>query len=593
MWPTRDGHRRRIKSYRFSEIAARNACVACSSSTSARDYAGLTRKEFIREGAAAFGGSVLAKGLLTPDVAQAATARLKATDLTFATTAQYRPFEIVASGFAAFDDGFSSARGGYETFAPEPESNLGTLGLAGGVMSVSGKKFFALIASGCGPVAPWAAVEVDIAAFSTATQLRQNTVKAGLIADEANYVVASYNQATQTVAVEVVLKGQPYQPIQESVGLATPFKFAFVLNANNVVALADTGRGFVPLARANVASVLDMRDPATLRRFRYGFGARADSGMIALDRVRAGYWGKAGVRDPHVITWSDGTPFIANGKVYLTLTNAGLGPFRLAHWGVYTLDLSDNCLEQIGKLFWHRDGLVVGDHGGHIVYDETIGAFRILVSGWGTFTGHGVVIRAATVQGDILHGVHVVQNPTVQQLPTTVSRWDPHMVCIHGVWYVAFVESPSQNPFRFHPALAIGRRSGRFGNFSLVGRDTTHTMTEGMIMQKIGGKWYVLCSSSPTEGPPAGGHYGIYDLNMRFAGFLDAPYPKNAIPHPAVFPVPVIQTQSTRYQMVTFEGTQYYENVIGYGTHGDFLVMQAADGASGYEFAPRPLPPMS
>ena len=42
--------------------------------------------------------------------------------------------------------------------------------------------------------------------------------------------------------------------------------------------------------------------------------------------------------------------------------------------------------------------------------------------------------------------------------------------------------------------------------------------------------------------------------------------------------------------MVTFEGTQYYENILGYGTHGDFLIMDAPQVESGYEFAPRPLP---
>ncbi|MFL5864783.1 MAG: hypothetical protein ACJ780_29150, partial [Solirubrobacteraceae bacterium] len=120
--------------------------------------------------------------------------------------------------------------------------------------------------------------------------------------------------------------------------------------------------------------------------------------------------------------------------------------------------------------------------------------------------------------------------------------------------------------------------------------DASHTMTEGMVLQKIGGRWYLLCSSSPAEGPPAGGHYDIYDLNMRFIGFLNAPYPTNNIPHPMVFPVPVPRTRSTRYQMVTFEGTQYYENILGYGTHGDFLVMKAAQVSRGYEFAPRGLP---
>jgi hypothetical protein len=501
----------------------------------------------------------------------------------------------VASGFVAVDDDFSASSAAYETFAPSPENHAGAVGVARGVLSVSGKEYFALLASGSGPVAPWAAVQLDVAAFSDAQHLDQNTIYAGLIADSANYVVASYNRATQSVAVDVVYRGQLHQLIQATAALMAPFTFAFVLNGNNVIALADSGQGFVPLVRADVTSVLDMRNPHVLGRYRYGFGARADRGTIRFDRVQAGYWGKAGVRDPHVITWADGTPFIADGKVYLTLTNAGLGFFQFAHWGVYTLDLSDNTpsgLQEVGKIFWERGGVVVGDHAGHIVYDDTIGAFRLLVSNWGTFTGDGVLINAATVHGDILHGVHVVRDPTVQQLPTTVSRWDPHMTRINGVWYVAFVESPSQNPFNFHPALAVGATNGQFGNFSLVGRDARHTMTEGMIIQKIGGKWYVLCSSSPVEGPPAGGHYDIYDLKMRFVGYLKAPYPTNNIPHPMVFPVADTKTQSTRYRMVTFEGTQYYPDILGYGTHGDFLVMDAAQVASGYEFAPRPLPPL-
>jgi hypothetical protein len=333
-----------------------------------------------------------------------------------------------------------------------------------------------------------------------------------------------------------------------------------------------------------------------LGRYRYGFGARADAGTIVLDSVRAGYWGKAGVRDPHVVTWADGTPFVIDGKVYLTLTNAGLGFFQFAHWGVYTLDLTDpaspDSLRQVGKIFWERGGRVVGDHAGHIVYDDSIGAFRLLVSNWGTFSGNGVLVNSAVVQGDVLHGVHVVRNPTVLPLPTDVSRWDPHMVSIGGRWYIAFVESPSQNPFNFHPALAQGPRTGQFGNFTLVGRDAARSMTEGMVMQKIGGKWWVLCSASRDEGPPDGGHYLVYDLNMRFVGFLNAPYPTN-IPHPMVFPVAMTATQSTRYQMVTFNGTQYHDDQLGYGTHGDFYVMQAAQVVKGYEFAPRQPPSLT
>jgi len=547
--------------------------------------AGLSRKEFL----AAAGGVALA-GLLRPTGAAAAvTPQLAPTDLTFSTQAQYRPFEIVAAGFEAVDDAFGGAGPRYATFAPAPEDDPGTVATSGGALTVSGRSYFALLAAPARPVAPYAAVQVDVAAFSR-TARTENAVYAGLVADAANYVAAVYDATAQAVSVEVVSGGTRTRLIQASAALAAPFTFAFVLNENNVIALADTGSGFQPLVRANVASIVDMRDPRVLRRFRYGFGARADRGTVALDRVVAGYWGKAGVRDPHVVTWADGTPFIADNKVYLTLTNAGLGFFQFAHWGVYTLDLDDPTdLQHVGKIFWERGGHVVGDHAGHIVYDDEISAFRLLVSNWGTFSGNGVLINSAVMGGDVLHGVHVVRNPTVLPLPTDVSRWDPHMVRIGRRWYVAFVESPSQNPFVFHPALARGPRTGEFGDFTLVGRDAARTMTEGMVIQKIGGEWYVLCSASRDEGGPDAGHYLIYDLSMRFVGFLNAPYPTN-IPHPMVFPVPDTATRTTSYRMVTFDGTQYAEPVLGYGTHGDFYVMRASQTVAGYEFPPRQPP---
>jgi hypothetical protein len=553
-----------------------------------------SRKDFLRAlSAAGLGGALLGPGaLLRPSAAAAATTtHVSPFDLAFSTSARYRPFEIVAAGFEAVDDGFDGGSGAYRRFAPRPEQDAGTIGAAGGAMTISGTQFFALLAASAGPAAPYAAVELDVASFSGRGKT-EDTGYAGLVADAANYVVASYNRVTQTVAIEVVNGGQRTQLIQASAALAAPLTFAFVLNENKVIALADTGSGFVPLVRADVSSVLDMRDPRRLGRYRYGFGARADAGTIAFDAVKAGYWGKAGVRDPHVVTWADGTPVISDGKVYLTLTNAGLGFFEFAHWGVYTLDLNDPTkLEHVGKIFWERGGVVVGDHAGHIVYDDAIGAFRLLVSNWGTFSGNGVLINSATFRGDVLHGVHVIRNPAVQQLPTDVSRWDPHMVRIDGRWWIAFVESPSQNPFNFHPALARGPRTGEFGSFALVGRDAARSMTEGMVMQKIGGKWYVLCSCSPQEGPPDGAHYLVYDLSMRLLGFLNAPYPTNNIPHPMVFPVPITAGKTTRYEMVTFDGTPYHDEVLGYGTHGDFYVMNASPAVSGYEFPPRQPPP--
>ena len=37
-----------------------------------------------------------------------------------------------------------------------------------------------------------------------------------------------------------------------------------------------------------------------------------------------------------------------------------------------------------------------------------------------------------------------------------MSSWDPGLTKIDDRWHVSFVESPSQDPFDFHPALAAG-----------------------------------------------------------------------------------------------------------------------------------------
>jgi hypothetical protein len=295
------------------------------------------------------------------------------------------------------------------------------------------------------------------------------------------------------------------------------------------------------------------------------------------------------VRDPHVVTWADGTPYIKDNKLYLTLTNAGLDFFHTAHWGVYTLDLSSytspDALEEVGKLFFKRDGKVLGDHAGHIVFDDAAGNFLIGVSTWGDFAYNGVQVNHARVPRDILHGVHVLEAKKLT-LPTTFSTYDPHFVRIGQRWYVAFAETPRQGGegWIHYPALARGGSRGGLSNLTLVGKDAKLNQTEGMVIQKVGGAWYLLCISGWDERGAPPERYRIYDLNMQFFGYLNAPYTSN-IPHPMITPLPV--NGNTRWIMVTFDGTEFYgAEMLGYGTHGDFYVMDG-DLIEGYEFPPR------
>jgi hypothetical protein len=120
--------------------------------------------------------------------------------------------------------------------------------------------------------------------------------------------------------------------------------------------------------------------------------------------------------------------------------------------------------------------------------------------------------------------------------------------------------------------------------------------TEGMVIQKVGGKWYVLCSSGRGEitfegVPPAS--YRVYDLKMKLVGTLNAPYVTN-IPHPMITPLPDLPGPGdTKWIMLTFNETFFYidpgpANVgLGYGTHGNFVVMDGPTWEDHYEFEPR------
>ncbi len=438
-----------------------------------------------------------------------------------------------------------------------------------------------LLRTETGPLAPYGTVVVTTGSSETGADAAA-TVTAGLVQDASNYVIASFENsgdpARGTVGIDVRVGGRTTRAASANADLAGATRCAFVVNENYVTALVAKGADWVPVVQHRITGVPDLREPAVLRRYRYGFGAGGAGTTVTIADVRAGYFGQAGIRDLHVISYSDGRPYIRNGKLYFTATQAGLSFFQAAHWGVWTLDLDEpRRVEQVATLFFERDGFVLGDHAGQIVTDEREGGFHVAVSSWGDFAYKGVHVRYCRTFENILSGVHVLKS-TRMSLPTDVSAWDPSMVRIGGRWYVGFVESPYQDPVRgfdFHPALARSDRGASLSRLRRIGADLSRGQTEGTILQKVGGRWYLLASDGADR------QYRVYDLSMNLLGFLKAPYGSN-IPHPQV--IPIYERGQTTYLLITFEGTQYHEKLLGYGTHGGLIIMRASQTRQGSEF---------
>jgi hypothetical protein len=580
-----------------------------------------SRKDFLKMAGAAGLGAALGSNILLREALSQDTlvSNPLPTDLTFSIKEQYRPFHLLAENFVQLRDSFDTdTRRNYAILAPAPESNRGNAFVQRGALRINGDSYFALFKSTTSQQAPFATVIVDVQRFSDTTGA-ENTVFAGLVKDESNYVTAFYNNATKKVGLSACVNGLVKTLGTVDATLAAPLRFAFVANENEVTALvgdraSDIG-DFRPLIKRDVrfeTGALDLRDATVLATYKNGFGARATSGAIVLGAVEAGYFGEAGVRDPHVVQYADGTPYIKNNKLYFTLTNAGLGFFEKAHWTVWTMDLSDYTnIEQVGNIFWYNAGdttKVYGHHAGQIVRDEANGHWIVLVSSWGDFGPQGGdraltpgvvtppdqinnppvdILYEVSSTPDLLSGVQILtgKRHPVNDLPyKTEGKWDPGLTRIGDRWYLSYVIALDLFT-DFQPALARSALGADHTQLEFVGADWGKRATEGPVIQKLGSQWRVLASCGDDEPQELHDKYPMYTLEMAFDGYLNAPHPTN-IPHPMVVPIP-LSTGNTKYIMITFNGTQYYEPLLGYGTHGDFYVMEAAQVVRGYVFRPK------
>lgn len=550
---------------------------------------GITRAEFVRGALATWAAGTAAPIRAQPLVRPEPGPGPSLLDLDFSAVAQFRPFDLLPDAFAQVGERFPGAFSG--RLAAMPLQAEGTPAEvspgAEGLRMLSSRLEPTLLRTDARPVAPYATVIAELAPPGAGVQ-PGGTVVVGLVRDAQNRVVTAFDRgsdpANGTVGVEVVADGRATRVASVPADLSGTARFAFVVNENYVTALVARGTEWVPLTQHRITDLLDLRHPAVLREYRYGFGVGGVDAATVFAEVRAGYFGQAGLRDLHVISHADGRPLIRNRKLYFTATQAGLSFFQAAHWGVWTFDLDEpRRIEPVAHLFFERDGLVLGDHAGQIVLDEGGGGFLFAVSSWGDFAFKGVHVRYGRTSEDILSGVHVLESARMP-LPTDLSAWDPGMTRIDERWYVSFVESPYQDPargFNFRPALARSERGRPVTELTKVGADLSRGQTEGPILQKVGSRWFLLASDGDDR------RYRVYDLSVNHLGFLKAPYGTN-IPHPQV--IPVFDEGRTTYWLITFEGTQVYEKLLGYGTHGDVIVMRAAQTRQGAEFPPAGAP---
>ncbi len=225
-----------------------------------------------------------------------------------------------------------------------------------------------------------------------------------------------------------------------------------------------TGRARVDLATSHPRAARLTRSPTWLEDLQVGHDG------VTTDLVAGGF-GQLGLRDLRLVTHADGRPYDdGSGRLHLTATSAGPGPFGTGHSSVWALDPArlgsaagapeSGALTHTADLFVRRRGssAVLGDHAGHLLRVDD--AWLLATSTWGDFDPDrhdaSVAVTLAETGADLLHGVHVVPGEPLP-LPTddpSVGVWDPHLLRTDDGWLVGYVSATRF--FRFHPVIAEG-----------------------------------------------------------------------------------------------------------------------------------------
>lgn len=347
-----------------------------------------------------------------------------------------------------------------------------------------------------------------------------------------------------------------------------PTELGLTLTGSHLTAWTREAGEWVARARYDVRDDVDVHDEAALS------GLRVE--LPTWGGVAGGF-GQLGLRDVRFVTEDDGRPLRDGDALWLTATSAGPGFFDTAHTSVWRVDPALLEVAHSADLFFRRPDRpgVFGDHATHLVRsgDEWL----VATSTWGDFetprtragrrTPAGVRVTLAETGADLLHGAHVLDT---RELPlptdglTSIATWDPHLVRRDGQWLVGFVSA--RRFFDFHPALAAGPS---LDDLRLLGAAADRRSTEGTTLVEVDGRMMVLASDGRDSQRGQRARFPVFDLTMADLGLLDAPYPTN-LPWPSVVHV------DGAWLMATFNGRAAGGRLLGYGTHGDLVVMRSA-----------------
>ncbi|WP_454860022.1 sulfatase-like hydrolase/transferase [Promicromonospora soli] len=191
------------------------------------------------------------------------------------------------------DLGLADSVGDLTVLAPEPEGRAGTVRADDGALSVAadGAPTFALLRTNLPVEDPTVAITVRQRAHADEAAPAQDTLFAGLVKDERNYLTAWYNHRSKRtgwdVRIDGVLVGRRITQLDGEIDYPGPdARLTCVLHRDELTAYAASGDdGWQYLFTVDVGRYARLDDPTVRAQYRYGLGVRLDGGAVALERL--------------------------------------------------------------------------------------------------------------------------------------------------------------------------------------------------------------------------------------------------------------------------------------------------------------------
>ncbi len=265
---------------------------------------------------------------------------------------------------------------------------------------------------------------------------------------------------------------------------------------------------------------------------------------VTLHRAESALTCGTGQADPQIIQYTDGTPLIRDGRLYLCFTTRGFERIFDSYQGVYSLDLASYELRLEGALFFGKeDGIMYGFHATKVVYDHTTEEFLVMT----TTHEDTHTLAYCSTKADLLHGLHFLECKELD-FPHNYTRGhkfnteDPDFFYDSEAkkWRLAYCALKDKSYVTY-----LCESDNWNGPYTQIAESKQNNNT-GIRITTVGGRRYVLSGGTDTT-------FYIYDYpTLRYEGTFRQQYANGGFRGwPTIVPVPYGNYE--RYLWITFD----------------------------------------